>query len=930
MSSKIFKAALLCALAFLPVSHLQAQGLLPLTVNPLGSFLVRDQTSITANDPGVNSSYSIVGGGNELWGNADKGIFGYIMATNDFDVRVRVESLEAVHRYAKTGLMIRENLTSTARMVSLFATPTGATQLPPDQPVGEDMVEFNFRRAAGDGANNINLGSPGYPNAWLRLARRGSVFYGLVSRDGVTWTQSGSVDTSTWPAGAFKSIAYLGLGSSSHDDTKLVKSELRNFGVVTTSGDVQILNQPVDNYGVADSSVSFTAGLNDPVDAKYQWYANGVLIPNGTNATYTTPRLSASNDATKYKVTVTGKNGSTVTSREALLTVVDVQAPEFPQLVLDFDDGAVPFGAEVYGTAEVDPASGFGGGGGLVLARQSNLQNGAFVVDDFTGGGVVDSFTVAFKLQIGPGSQKPADGFSFSFGPTIPNAVFPSPQQGVGPGLAVSFDIYDNGDSEAPAIDVFYGVDPGNVPTYLKGNILHKPMALSDLVTSRYVDVVIRMNPGGLLDLVYNGQVIAYHVPTGFIPVTGGKFGFGAYAGGTPGGTPYNAVEAVDNILIDAHTTGSEAYVSSISPLGNNVSATPLIQVVLADLATSVDRGSIQLSFNGAPVSANVSHDDELATTTVKYQVPSTLAAASVNNVKIVWADDAGAQHTNEANFTVGSYVTLPASLALPAGSGTAADSGFRVRVYQITGKLTESAANAESALLGEKGANMADLTITDETGYFSDPSITSTINYDVNAAPLGLSTFPGIPGITDSKENFAAEILTYVEFPQAGFYQMGVRSDDGFKLTTGDENTDPIVLGSFEGAREPSDSIFGFVVPQAGVYPMRLLYYQGTGGAMVRWFSVDPNGDQVLINDTASPTALKAFRSVSGATASVRIRVLRNQTGFTLSWDGGGTLESATDLKLKDWTPVVNGISPYPVVTATAGGNARFYRVKQ
>jgi hypothetical protein len=85
-----------------------------------------------------------------------------------------------------------------------------------------------------------------------------------------------------------------------------------------------------------------------------------------------------------------------------------------------------------------------------------------------------------------------------------------------------------------------------------------------------------------------------------------------------------------------------------------------------------------------------------------------------------------------------------------------------------------------------------------------------------VNAAPLGFSTFPGIPGLSDSRENFVAEVEGFIEFPQAGFRQMGVRSDDGFILTVGDASN-PIAVGAFEGEREPADTIFGFVVPQAG-----------------------------------------------------------------------------------------------------------------
>src|SRR6186713_3343889 len=117
-----------CALLGL-ASAAQAQETLPsLIATNFGTFAVRSQTSFTNNNPGVNSSYSLVGGGNELWGAQDKGLFGYFLTNGNFDIRVRVESLESVHRYAKSGLMVRESLSSTARMVSLFATPTGPTE----------------------------------------------------------------------------------------------------------------------------------------------------------------------------------------------------------------------------------------------------------------------------------------------------------------------------------------------------------------------------------------------------------------------------------------------------------------------------------------------------------------------------------------------------------------------------------------------------------------------------------------------------------------------------------------------------------------------------------------------------------------------------------------------------------------------------------
>src|ERR1051325_3297754 len=420
-----------------------AQGLPSLQSTNLGVFTVSSQMSVTNNDPGVNSSYTIVGGGNELWGDVDHGEFAWFPTTGDFDIRVRVESLQPVHRYAKTGLMVRESLGITSRMVSLFSTPTGPTELPLDTPTGSDNVEFNFRRALADGKNSANLGSPGYPNAWLRLARRGSVFYGLIGRDGTTWTTNGMVDTAAWPGGAFKSNVLLGLGASSHDDTRTVQSELRQFSAVTSVGAIQVIQQPLDMIGLVGHPVTFSALLNDPVDAKYQWYTNNTAIAGATNATYTTANLGSADQGKIFKVTASGPGGSTISSN-APLTVVSINPPTNPIVLYDFDDGVVPDGTAVYGNATVDPAAGFGGTGGLILTTNLNNQSGSFIIDDLNPGSAGARFTVAVKMKIGPGSANPADGMSLSFGPNIPNGTFTSPQQGVGPGLAVSFDIYDN------------------------------------------------------------------------------------------------------------------------------------------------------------------------------------------------------------------------------------------------------------------------------------------------------------------------------------------------------------------------------------------------------------------------------------------------------------------------------------------------------
>src|SRR6185503_15072743 len=117
-----------------------------------------------------------------------------------------------------------------------------------------------------------------------------------------------------------------------------------------------------------------------------------------------------------------------------------------------------------------------------------------------------------------------------------------------------------------------------------------------------------------------------------------------------------------------------------------------------------------------------------------------------------------------------------------------------------------------------------------------------------------------------------AMEILAYLDLP-AGLFRFGVRGDDGYKIIAGtalnDLNT---TLFAFHNGG-PADETFDFVVPQAGFYPFRMIWYERGGGAFVEWFSVDRvTGTRTLINDPNTSTALKAYTSLSAPPAGVTI----------------------------------------------------------
>src|SRR3954466_406096 len=63
--------------------------------------------SIEPNGPG---NYSVVGGGNDIWGDSgDDFTYHYVNVTGDFDVRMRIDSLEMAATWTKAGIMSREN-----------------------------------------------------------------------------------------------------------------------------------------------------------------------------------------------------------------------------------------------------------------------------------------------------------------------------------------------------------------------------------------------------------------------------------------------------------------------------------------------------------------------------------------------------------------------------------------------------------------------------------------------------------------------------------------------------------------------------------------------------------------------------------------------------------------------------------------------------
>lgn len=169
--------------------------------------------------------YTIIGGGQDTWDRNDELAFAYHEFYGDFDIKVRVESIEWVARWAKAGIMARESLAEDARRVAQTVSPPAMTMT--NGQTGANTMEFLWRTGindeAGDngGQHSVSIGAPPYPNAWIRLVRRGNTITGYGGSDGVNWPWSYSVDTSTWQGGPLPKKLYVGLSVSRHPDANV-------------------------------------------------------------------------------------------------------------------------------------------------------------------------------------------------------------------------------------------------------------------------------------------------------------------------------------------------------------------------------------------------------------------------------------------------------------------------------------------------------------------------------------------------------------------------------------------------------------------------------------------------------------------------------------------------------------------------------------
>lgn len=256
-----------------------------------------------------SGTYTITGGGGDIWDRADRFHFVYQPMTGNGEVLVRVASLTNTHAWAKAGVMIRESLAADSRQASMVITPTSGQAFQRRQ----DPGAYSVHKSGGSGA------APG----WVRLVRNGSTIEAYRSSTGSSWTRVGS-DTI-----AMGNTVYVGLAVSSPSTASTTTAVFDSFRVIASASSgnqppaVSVTSPASGTTVTAPTTVSFVASASDPENrlASVDLYVNSTLLKRDSTSPYSTSwSVSA---AGTYTLTAVAhdQDGNSTTSSAVTVTV---------------------------------------------------------------------------------------------------------------------------------------------------------------------------------------------------------------------------------------------------------------------------------------------------------------------------------------------------------------------------------------------------------------------------------------------------------------------------------------------------------------------------------------------------------------------------------------------------------------------------------
>jgi Concanavalin A-like lectin/glucanases superfamily/PKD domain len=160
----------------------------------------------------ATKTHTIKASGSDIWLAADEFRFEDTVWTGDGQIIARVKSQDNTNPWAKAGVMIRENITAGSKNAFVFTSPGNS-------------VNFSTRSSTNGGSGNLSGIAGITAPYWVKLTRRGAVFTGYSSADGVNWTLIGTQNIT------MNATVRVGLAVTSHDNTQLGTAVFENVSV---------------------------------------------------------------------------------------------------------------------------------------------------------------------------------------------------------------------------------------------------------------------------------------------------------------------------------------------------------------------------------------------------------------------------------------------------------------------------------------------------------------------------------------------------------------------------------------------------------------------------------------------------------------------------------------------------------------------------
>jgi hypothetical protein len=174
----------------------------------------------------TRTTFQIKGSGGDIWGQTDGFHFLHRPVRGDLEMVARLASMERPNQDAKAGLMFRETTATDSRNVSLLVFPGQARPDGTVMPGKGSRLQFRDKRVdtltGFADLVSVRSGTADAPPMWLRLSRRGNLFEGFVSGDGLTWLKDGEATLASSPA---ELLAGLAVTSHTSSDASLAVFE---------------------------------------------------------------------------------------------------------------------------------------------------------------------------------------------------------------------------------------------------------------------------------------------------------------------------------------------------------------------------------------------------------------------------------------------------------------------------------------------------------------------------------------------------------------------------------------------------------------------------------------------------------------------------------------------------------------------------------